>query len=407
MEPRYLTPALVDRCFDSHKIALVSGPRQCGKTTLARLLLDERRSGAYHNWDDVETRRLWVKKPGAMWPPSSSRPSLLVLDEIHKARGWKRTLKGLYDTRPHPADILVTGSARLNLYKKGGDSLLGRAFHFRLHPFSHGELERSDLPDAPDARLGAMFERALRRDRGAAGRFQALLRFGGFPEPFLAADDRGSRLWRRSRVEKVVREDLRDLSRLPELSRVEMLAALLPERVGSPFSRNSLREDLEVSFDTVARWLAALMELYYAFEIRPFTKRVARSLKKEGKLYLWDWSEVEAEGPRFENLVACHLLKACDFWTDTGEGTFDLCLLRNREKEEIDFLIVRDGEPWLPVEAKVADTAPAPHWRKFLRYLGTPVALQICATPNVWDERRADGTTLLVASADEVLRYLV
>jgi hypothetical protein len=189
-----------------------------------------------------------------------------------------------------------------------------------------------------------------------------------------------------------------DLLTEPERSRL---------KVGSPFSRNSLREDLEVSFDTVSRWLAALMELYYAFEIRPFTKRVARSLKKEGKLSLWDWSEVEAEGPRFENLVACHLLKACDFWTDTGEGTFDLCLLRNREKEEIDFLIVRDGKPWLPVEARASETAPAPHWRKFLRYLSTPVALQICATPTVWEQRRIDGTTLLVASADEVLRYLV
>ena len=186
-----------------------------------------------------------------------------------------------------------------------------------------------------------------------------------------------------------------------------MLASLLPEGVGSPLSRNSLREDLEVSFDTVSRWLAALMELYYAFEIRPFTKRVARSLKKEGKLYLWDWSEVDSAGPRFENLVACHLLKACDFWTDTGEGTFELCLLRNREKEELDFLVVRDGKAWLPVEAKVADTTPAPHWRKFLRYLRTPAALQICAVPGVWQEHRIDDTVLLVASADEVLRYFV
>jgi uncharacterized protein len=149
------------------------------------------------------------------------------------------------------------------------------------------------------------------------------------------------------------------------------------------------------------------MELYYAFEIRPFSKRVARSLKKEGKIYLWDWSEVQAPGPRFENLVACHLLNACDFWTDTGEGTFELRLLRNREKEEIDFLITRDGKPWLPVEAKVADTSPVPHWRKFLRYLEAPMALQLVAKPGVWQEHRIDRTVLLVASASEALRYFV
>jgi predicted AAA+ superfamily ATPase len=331
----------------------------------------------------------------------------MVLDEVHKAKGWKRTLKGLFDTRPFPADILVTGSARLNVYKKGGDSLLGRALHFRLHPFSQGELDRSKLPASPDGRLSALFARSLSATRAATERFDALLRFGGFPEPFLAADEQKARLWRRSRIEKVIREDLRDLSRLPELSRVEMLASLLPERVGSLLSRNSLRADVEVSFDTISRWLAALNELYYAFEIRPFSKRVARSLKKEGKLYLWDWSEVDAEGPRFENLVACHLLKACDFWTDTGEGTFELRLLRNREKEELDFLIVRDGKPWLAVEAKRSDTQPAPHWRKFLRYLQTPVALQVCAAPGVWQPYQIDQTTLLVASASEALRYLV
>jgi predicted AAA+ superfamily ATPase len=214
-------------------------------------------------------------------------------------------------------------------------------------------------------------------------------------------------VWRRNRIQQVIREDLRDLSRLPDLSRVEMLAALLPERVGAPLSRNALREDVEVSHDTVSRWLAALAELYYAFEVKPYAHRVARSLKKEGKLYLWDWSEVDDPGPRFENLVACHLLKACDFWSDTGEGEFELRFLRNREKEEIDFLIVRDGKPWLPVEVKVSDTSPVPHWRKYLGYLKTPMALQIVQKTGVWDEHSIGGARVVVASADEALRYFV
>jgi hypothetical protein len=408
MEPRYLASALDELCFQTHKMALVSGPRQCGKTTLARMLLRERGAGGYHNWDDVELRRRWTKNPGSLWPSGSGAGvPLMVLDEIHKARGWKRTLKGLYDTRPSLGDVLVTGSARLNVYKKGGDSLLGRAFHFRLHPFSQAELARKRLPGEPEVRLDFLRNRALKKVGGDVALFDSLLRFGGFPEPFLAANERKARLWRRSRIEKVIREDLRDLTRLPELSRVEMLAALLPERVGSLLSRNSLREDLEVSFDAVSRWLSALGELYYAFEIRPYATSVARSLKKEGKLYLWDWSEVANPGARFENMIGCHLLKACDFWTDTGEGTFELRLLRNREKEEIDFLILRDGKPWLPVEAKISEATPVSHWRKFLGYLKVPTALQVVATPHVWNVHRVGDSQLIVASASEILGYFV
>jgi len=221
----------------------------------------------------------------------------------------------------------------------------------------------------------------------------------------VAGSDRKARVWRKSRTEKVLREDLRDLSRIPELSRVEMLASLLPERVGSPLSRASLREDLEVSFDSVARWLGLLSELYYTFELKPYAHRVSRSLKREGKLYFWDWSEVPAAGARFENLVAAHLLKACDFWTDSGEGTFDLRYLRNKEKEEIDFLILRDGKPWLPVEAKLNDTDPVRHWRKFLGYLGCRRAVQVVSRPGFFRKHEAAGSVLLVASAAEALAY--
>jgi uncharacterized protein len=402
---RSLAVPIRELAFSDHKMAMVSGPRQCGKTTLGKMLLDERKVGAYHNWDDVTFRRAWTKAPQTMMAglTTSSSVPLIVLDEIHKARGWKRTLKGVYDTREKAFDLIVTGSARLNVYKKGGDSLMGRALHFHLHPLSVAELAAASLPSDPDKRIGALFSHstAPAKDDPIA----PLLLYGGFPEPFLSANERKARVWRRSRIEKVLREDLRDLSRIPELSRVEMLASLLPERVGSPLSRASLREDLEVSFDSVTRWLGLLSELYYTFELKPYARSVSRSLKRESKLYLWDWSEVPDPGARFENLVAVHLRKACDFWTDSGEGTFDLRYLRNKEKEEVDFLIVRDGKPWLPVEAKLSDTEPLRHWRKFLGQLGCHRALQLVSQPGCFRMYTEGGVELVVASAGDALTY--
>ncbi|MDX2022249.1 MAG: ATP-binding protein [Deltaproteobacteria bacterium] len=405
MRARYLASLVPELAFAGHKIAMVSGPRQCGKTTMARMLLTQRGHGAYFNWDEIKFRRSWAKDPSSLVPSDEGSVPLYVFDEIHKAKGWKRTLKGLFDTRQAPWDALVTGSARLNVYKKGGDSLLGRSLHFRMHPFSCAEIVGAAADRSPDMCLQALINGEA--VSGAEEALRALLRFGGFPEPFLSASDRRARVWRQSRVEKVIREDLRDLSRLPELDRVEMLAALLPERVGSLLSRASLREDLEVSHDTVTRWLSALKELYYAFELRPYSKGLARSLKKEGKLYLWDWSEVEAAGPRFENLVACHLLKACDFWTDTGEGVFELTYLRNKDKNEVDFLVLRGRKPWLAVEAKLSDVAPSPHWQKFLPHIKCPFAVQLVGAPGHFRTHQVGSSRVLVASAASALAELV
>jgi len=234
-------------------MALVSGPRQFGKTTLGRMLLRGRRSGAYWNWDEAKFRRLWAQDPSAAIPTAKGgRVALVVLDEIHKHRLWKRNLKGVYDTLEGPCDILVTGSARLDVYKKGSDSLLGRHLSFRLHPFSLREMQQSDVP-TPDAAFGLLFEGGARGGKAAEGNLKSLMAYGPFPEPLLAQDVRKVRLWRRNHERLVVREDLRDLSRLPELDRIEMLNALLPDRVGSLFSLASVGRDLEVSIPTVKR----------------------------------------------------------------------------------------------------------------------------------------------------------
>ncbi len=375
MKNRQIAHVIEDLCFEDHKMAFVSGPRQCGKTTLARMLLEQRGVGTYHNWDDVTFRRRWVKDPVTIIPRSST-PPLVILDEIHKAKGWKRTLKGLYDTSAIPADILVTGSARLNVYRRGSDSLLGRYHHFRLHPFSLTELESSAWVTPPQD-MESLLARPANEAAGQAC-LEDMMAFGIFPEPLLAQSTRKARLWRRERRERVIREDLRDLTRTLELSQIEMLAALIPSRVGSPVSVASFRELLEVSHATASRWLNWLKELYYIFEIKPYSNHISRSLKKEGKLYMWDPSEVEDEAARFENLMACHLLKACHHWTDAGEGTFELFYLRNKERQEIDFLVVRDGVPWLPVEVKLSATKPSPNWRKFMPALACHCGLQVC-----------------------------
>ncbi len=405
MRTRYLEPAIEELSFADHKMAFVSGPRQCGKTTLAKRIL-QRRGGAYHNWDDVPFRRRWVKDPkGTLPAPVGDAPRMAVFDELHKARGWKGALKGIYDTLTVPVDILVTGSARLNVYRKGSDSLLGRYHHYRLHPFSLGEL-RGDTAPRPDAVLMAWKRGVPQATKAARLQVDALMRFGPFPEPLLAQDERKARLWRRNRLERVIREDLRDMSRIPELSRVEMLASLIPERVGSPISVASLRDLLEVSHPTVRRWLESLKELYYVFEVKPHITSIARSIRKEGKFYMWDSSEVPDEGPRFENLVALHLLKACHFWTDTGEGVFDLCYLRNKDGMEIDFLVTRDGRPWLPVEAKLGDAAPSPNWRRFLSALPCTLAVQVSAKSSGWNVVQIGGRSLVMAGAAEFLSEL-
>lgn len=406
LKTRYLAEEISGSCFFSHKIAFISGPRQCGKTTLAKMLLGERGCGVYHNWDQIEFRRQWAKSPSSTIPPAvSGKVPIIIFDEIHKERNWKRNLKGIYDTRTAPCDIIVTGSARLGVYMKGSDSLLGRYFDFRLHPFSMREMEQV-VPSTPDSTLTGLFSHRPGYDRHKCDLLQSFLKFGPFPEPLLGQNEKMARMWRRNREQLVIREDLRDLSRIPDLSKIEMLTALIPDRIGSQFSLASVREDMECRFDTLNRWLGWLKELYYLFEIKPYSKNIPRALKRDGKIYLWDYSSVADRGARFENLVACHLLKACHFWTDTGEGDFELWYIRNKEKQEIDFLITRDMAPWLPIEVKLSDCQPSVNWRKFIRFLPCKRGLQLVNRP-VWRLHQDNDMEILVADAAEALPLFV
>lgn len=407
---RYLQHDIQTICFDTSKMAFISGPRQCGKTTMAKQILHQRKAGEYCNWDELKFRRIWTTDPSQIITGIKQRDDiipLIILDELHKAKGWKRNLKGVFDTLELRCDILVTGSARLNVYRKGSDSLLGRYYHFRLHPFSLAELCSNISLQTPDDMLQIVFSKEISSNTKTIECLQKLRQFGPFPEPYLATDSRRLNLWQRNRIEKIVREDLRDLSHLPELSQVEMLVSLLPERVAQPLSIRSLAEDLEVSIPTVKRWLNYLNELYYCYVLKPYSKSLKRSLKKEGKLYLWDWSEVPDSGARFENLIAGHLLKYCHYLTDTGVGKFELFYLKNIDKQEIDFLITRNSRPWLPVEAKENADSPSPNWKLFLSQLSCRHAIQVVLKNNIYKKYYYEEIELLIISADIFLNSLV
>ena len=340
--PRYLHGA-IDADL-GEKMVFVSGPRQVGKTTLALALLgaaDTRHPG-YFNWDDVRVRPRIVR--GEL-PPGVSR---VVFDEIHKYARWRNLVKGLWDTRAPGQSFLVTGSARLDVYRRGGDSLHGRYHPYRLHPLSLREL--------------------------GVGRsaFKNLLRFGGFPEPFFRASALHWRRWQRERLDRVVRDDVRDLEHVRELSLIEVLADALPSRVGAPLSIRSLREDLQVAHDTAERWIEILERLFVCFRIPPFGAPRIRAVKKEQKLYLWDWSAVDDPGARFENLVASQLLKYCHFAEDTEGWRMDLRFLRDTDGREVDFVVLRNRQPLFAVEVKTGERAVSPAIRYFRERTSIP-----------------------------------
>lgn len=376
---RYLGEAVEETLTAERKMAFIAGPRQVGKTTLARRLLGPEK-GTYFNWDVDSDRRRILRDPGGFWSAGqepSRRRLRVALDEIHKYPRWKRFLKGLFDAHRDRLEILVTGSGRLDVYQRGGDSLLGRYGLHRLHPFTLGELLAGGRQRVlSPSQLGEWLSGAEEAP-GASEALARLEQFTGFPEPLFAGSARRLQRWRRSRRALVLREDLRDLSRIRELGLVDHLVELLPERVGSPLSINALREELQVAFETVQSWLATLERLYFVFELRPFTGKLARTLRREGKVYLFDPTEVPDPGARFENLVALHLLKLVDAWNDLGHGDFGLHYVRDKEKREVDFVITERRRPWLLLETKLSGTEVSPALKYFKERLAPRHAVQL------------------------------
>lgn len=365
VKPRYLLPDVMSDLSD--KMVFIGGPRQVGKTVFARDVVGGRFPAvAYFNWDRLADRRNALK--GA-WPADTR---LIVLDEYHKYPKWKNWLKGEFDTSGPDRRFLLTGSARLNVYRRGGDSLQGRYHYHTLFPFSVAEISGKRFSGIPGQPLEIGSETA-----GPAA-LEGLLQFGGFPEPFLRGEARFWRRWNRERLERFFQEDVRDLTRIRDLGTLALLADLLPPRVGSVLSVNALAEDLQVNFRTASHWVDVFDQLYHCFRVPPYQTRQVAAVRKEKKLYLWDWSGISDPGHRLENLVAVHLMKFCTFLQEREGYDVRLYFLRDQTGREVDFLLTADGKPWVAVEVKSADEAPSRHLLYFTQRLAIPDVFQVC-----------------------------
>jgi predicted AAA+ superfamily ATPase len=360
------------------KMVFIGGPRQSGKTTLAKHLLKQssRRIEEYYlNWDAAKDREQLILEH---FPTESG---LLVLDEIHKYSRWRQLIKGLYDKRGHEISVLVTGSARLDHFRRGGDSLQGRYYFYRLMPLSLAELEAPTASTVDD-----------------------LLTYGGFPEPFLYQSEIETRRWSRDYRTRVITGDLLDLENVQDVGIIERMALRLPALVGSPLSLNALREDLQVAHQTVSRWITMLENLYMLFRLYPFGAPSIRAVKKEAKHYHLDWCVIPEPGPRFENLTACHLLKWCFFLQDTQGRDVELRYFRDVDRREVDFVVTENGQPITFVECKLRDKSVSHP----LRYLKTRFpeadAIQIYHGPG---QDRTDRDGIRICPAHRFFAELV
>ncbi len=368
---RIYDDVLRDHFSKNRQMLFLSGPRQVGKTTTS---LQAGTPESYLNWDNHLDRAIILGGSETVMKhiggeKLKSHKHTLVFDEIHKYPHWKRFLKGFFDVYERETQIIVTGSARLDVYKRGGDSLMGRYFLYRIHPLSVREIidptfvEQEIRPPTPI------------KDED----WNTLLKFGGFPEPYLQRNTRFWTQWKKLRIEQLFKEDLRDLSRIQELGQIRLLADLLAEQAGKLVEYTNLANKVQVTSPTVQRWIKTLSSLYYCFTLQPWSKNIGRSLLKQPKVFLWDWSLVDDLGARHENLVASHLLKATQFWNDAGLGDYGLYFIRDKEKREVDFLVTKNKKPWFLVEVKSSSHAGiSPSLYRFQQETKAPHAFQVC-----------------------------
>lgn len=347
----------------SRKMVFITGPRQVGKTSLALAISDGFEKSLYLNYDNFSHRDI-IRKSAWL-----SETRLLILDELHKMKEWKNFLKGIYDTKPAHQQILVTGSARLEAFRQSGDSLAGRFFRHRLNPLSMAELINSTDND-----LDLLLER------------------GGFPEPFLAESDDDVNRWRMQYIDGLIRTDILDFERVHDFKVMQLTLDILRHRVGSPVSYSSLARDADCSPNTIKRYVEILESLFIVFRVTPYHQNIGRSILKEPKIYFYDTGMVQGNlGVRLENQVALSLLKHQNWIEDSKGKRCELKSLRTKEKKEVDFVLVEDGEVKVLVEVKLSDATISPSLHYFQQKYGFQ-AVQVVKNLNV--ERMEKGIQL-------------
>lgn len=405
MLERTIESFLRETIYKWNKMAFLSGPRQAGKTTLSQKLLEDNGQGVYFNWDVITDQKKLAGDPYFFEKVSrdTQRPFLTVLDEIHKYARWKNYLKGAYDGYKNDFKFLITGSGRLDLFKKGGDSLLGRYIGVPLFPLTVGEILKHK-PSVADFKLSLNDMPSPTAEATEA--YKQLFSFSGFPEPFTNAEERFYRIWFEERKTLIVKEDIRNTVNIREISLMEMLTHLIPERVGSPLSINSLREDIGVAFETVRDWVDLLDRFYYLFRVSPFSSSIKRALKKESKVYLYDWVEIVDESFRFENIIALHLLKAIKTWKATGDVPLALNYLRDKEKREVDFVISENKRPLCLIECKYSSEEAWPALLYYQQRLKVPYAVQVVHKEGVSKKMTNENGVVWIVSASQLLKIL-
>ena len=345
---RYLAPKIKDDL--NEKMVFLCRPRQVGKTHLSLSFLNPAtaKNEAYLNWDDLESKS---KIKNGHLP---QKQKIIVLDEIHKYKSWRNLVKGFYDKQKESHKFIITGSARLDYYRKGGDSLVGRYHYHRLHPITLPELKSFTVHD-----------------------IESLLEFGGFPEPFLKANKVFLKRWQRERHQRVLFEDIIALENIKEITQMENLFERLPKTVSSILSYQSLANDLELNIRTVQRWIDIFDQMYLTFRIQPFISGKIRLVKKTSRIYFWDWSTLEDSGPRFENFVASHLLKYCHYHEDSFGEKMELRYVKDVYNNEIDFVVLKNKKPLFAVECKTGDRSVSKGIHFFKNKLNIPIYYQV------------------------------
>ncbi|WP_342270186.1 ATP-binding protein [Rickettsia endosymbiont of Orchestes rusci] len=384
------------------KLVFISGPRQVGKTTISKQAIKHNLNSVYLNWDYLEDRQYILNGHNEIFETllivKANKKPRIILDEIHKFKDWKNLVKGFYDKFGDTIEFIITGSARLNIYKKGGDSLMGRYINLTIHPLSVAEISKNFRND---------IEYIGKPKNITKDEFEALINFGGFAEVYLRGTARFHRIWSKQRFEQLFREDVRNTEDINNIYALELLATIINEQVGVLTNYTNLANKVRVSDQTIRRWVSLLEKHYYCFSIRPWAKNVIRSLIKEPKYYLWDWSQIKDPGAKFENLVASHLLKAVYFWNESGLGDFNLCYLRDKQKREVDFVIIKDNKPWILVEAKVSDLSISSSLKYFHELLKPEFSFQVVQNKQIIDKSCFDKPGLWIVPAITFLSQFI